>query len=124
MVEHQARAANAALNRRWAGEGVDKTRLTRVGAVLKRLGIEHIPSYSPQGRGRCERVHRTFQDRLVKELTLADAEVRDLLAQRLVLIHVSRTPSLGGPGQHRESDGSAGERLLTNFGAVLCPRQA
>lgn len=54
-----------------AGGPVDKLHLTRVGEVLKRLGIEHIPSYSPQARGRSERVHRTLQDRLVKELKKA-----------------------------------------------------
>jgi hypothetical protein len=35
------------------------------------LGIEHILGYSPQARGRSERVHRTLQDRLVNELRLA-----------------------------------------------------
>ena len=43
---------------------VDKTRLTQVGRALARLGIEHIPAYSPQARGRSERLNRTFQDRL------------------------------------------------------------
>ena len=54
-----------------AGRGVDKTHLTSVGQVLKRLGVEHIPSYSPQGRGRSERMNRTLQDRLVNELEVA-----------------------------------------------------
>ena len=54
-----------------AGGGVDKTHLTSVGQVLKRLGVEHIPSYSPQGRGRSERMNRTLQDRLVNELEVA-----------------------------------------------------
>jgi transposase len=47
---------------------VDKTQLTQVGRALQRLGVEHIPAYSPQARGRSERLHRTFQDRLVNEL--------------------------------------------------------
>src|SRR6185503_11785727 len=51
-----------------AGEPVDPTRLTQVGRALARLGIEHIPAYSPQARGRSERLNRTFQDRLVNEL--------------------------------------------------------
>jgi hypothetical protein len=42
-----------------------------VGRVLARLGIEHIPSYSLQARGRVERLNRTLQDRLVNELRLA-----------------------------------------------------
>lgn len=54
-----------------AGGKVDKTRLTQVGRALKQLGIEHIPSYSPEARGRMERVFRTLQDRLPKELRLA-----------------------------------------------------
>jgi hypothetical protein len=49
---------------------VDRTRLTQVGRALQQLGIAHIPSYSPQARGRVERLNRTLQDRLVKELTL------------------------------------------------------
>jgi hypothetical protein len=50
---------------------VDKTRVTQVGRALARLGIEHIPAYSPQARGRSERLNRTFQDRLVNELRVA-----------------------------------------------------
>jgi transposase len=50
---------------------VDKTRLTQVGRALAELGIEHIPSYSPQARGRSERLNRTVQDRLVNELRVA-----------------------------------------------------
>ena len=54
-----------------AGEAVDKERLTQVGRALDRLGIEHIPAYSPEARGRSERMFGTLQDRLPKELTLA-----------------------------------------------------
>lgn len=50
---------------------VDKRQLTVVGRALARLGIEHIPAYSPQARGRSERLNRTFQDRLVNELRVA-----------------------------------------------------
>jgi transposase len=50
---------------------VDKTRLTQVGRALARLGVEHIPAYSPQARGRSERLNRTLQDRLVNELRVA-----------------------------------------------------
>ena len=54
-----------------AGEPVDRDKLTQVGRALARLGIEHIPAYSPQARGRSERLNRTFQDRLVNELRVA-----------------------------------------------------
>jgi len=54
-----------------AGGKVDKTRLTQLGRALAQLGIDHIPAYSPEARGRSERVFRTLQDRLPKELALA-----------------------------------------------------
>ena len=50
---------------------VDKVHLTQVGRALSRLGVEHIPAYSPEARGRSERMFGTLQDRLVKELALA-----------------------------------------------------
>lgn len=59
-----------------AGEAVDKERLTQVGRALDRLGIEHIPAYSPEARGRSERMFGTLQDRLPKELKLAG--IRDV----------------------------------------------
>lgn len=52
------------------GEKVDKERLTQVGRALKQLGITHIPAYSPEARGRSERMFGTLQDRLVNELRL------------------------------------------------------
>jgi transposase len=51
-----------------AGEEVDKDRPTQVGRALGQLGIEHIPAYSPEARGRSERMFGTLQDRLPKEL--------------------------------------------------------
>jgi hypothetical protein len=54
-----------------AGEAVSKTQLTQVGRALAQLGIEHIAAYSPEARGRSERMFRTLQDRLPKELRLA-----------------------------------------------------
>jgi hypothetical protein len=50
---------------------VNRRQRTQVGRALERLGIEHIPAYSPQARGRSERLNRTFQDRLVNELRVA-----------------------------------------------------
>jgi hypothetical protein len=54
-----------------AGDAVDKSRLTQVGRALARLGVEHIPAYSPEARGRSERMFSTLQDRLTKELKMA-----------------------------------------------------
>ena len=54
-----------------AGGKVDRANLTQVGRALDHLGVEHIAAYSPQARGRSERVFHTLQDRLTKELALA-----------------------------------------------------
>jgi transposase len=54
-----------------AGGRVDRQNPTQVGRALAQLGIEHIPAYSPQARGRSERAFRTLEDRLPKELAIA-----------------------------------------------------
>ena len=53
-----------------AGEKVSKSQLTQVGRALSHLGVEHIAAYSPQARGRSERVFGTLQGRLPKEFGL------------------------------------------------------
>jgi hypothetical protein len=54
-----------------AGGKVDKANPTQVGRALAQLGITHIPSYSPEARGRMERAFGTLQKRLPQELRLA-----------------------------------------------------
>lgn len=54
-----------------AGGKVDRINLTQFGRAMSQLGIEMIPAYSPQARGRSERMFKTHQDRLVKELAMA-----------------------------------------------------
>ena len=54
-----------------AGGPVDRHRLTQVGRALQELGIQMIPAYSPQARGRSERRFGTWQGRLPQELRLA-----------------------------------------------------
>lgn len=56
---------------RKAGEKVDKHRLTQVGRAMKELGVQMIPAYSAQARGRSERSFGTWQGRLPQELRLA-----------------------------------------------------
>src|SRR5260221_5016990 len=53
-----------------AGGAVNHDRLTQVGRALKELGIQLIPAYSPQARGRSERGFGTWQGRLPQELRL------------------------------------------------------
>jgi transposase len=53
-----------------AGGKVDRRRLTQVGRALHDLGVQMIPAYSPQARGRSERNFGTWQGRLPQELRL------------------------------------------------------
>ena len=52
----------------------DKEELTQFARACKQLGIELIHAHSAQAKGRVERVFRTHQHRLVKELRLARAK--------------------------------------------------
>ena len=58
------------------GGKVDKVNVTQVGRALAQLGVVHIPAYSPEARGRSERMFGTLQDRLIKELRLGG--IRDI----------------------------------------------
>ena len=60
-----------------AGGKVDRSQPTQVGRALSHLGVEHIAAYSPQARGRSERLFQTLQDRLPKELALAGITTMD-----------------------------------------------
>ena len=53
-----------------AGEPVDTRQLTEVGRALRDVGIDPIPAYSPQARGRSERNFGTWQGRLPQELRI------------------------------------------------------
>jgi hypothetical protein len=61
-----------------AGGKIDAHRLTQVGRALRELGVQMIPAYSPQARGRSERNFGTWQGRLPQELRLR--EIRTLEA--------------------------------------------
>jgi hypothetical protein len=61
-----------------AGGKVDRINLTQFGRAMTQLGIEMIPAYSPEARGRSERAFGTLQDRLPKELL--DAGITEVAA--------------------------------------------
>jgi transposase len=71
-----------------AGAPVDHHRFTQVGRALRELGIQMIPAYSPQARGRGERRFGIWQGRLPQELRLAGIttveEANRFLRQRYV----------------------------------------
>ena len=53
-----------------AGERPDRTRESQIDRALSRLGTQLITAYTPQARGRMERMWRTWQGRLPQELRL------------------------------------------------------
>ena len=65
------------------GEPVDHNRVTQVGRALRELGIQLIPAYSPQARGRSERGFGTWQGRLPQELRLRGITTIDAANQFL-----------------------------------------
>jgi transposase InsO family protein len=74
-----------------AGGKVDRDQPTQVGRALSHLGVEHIAAYSPQARGRSERLFQTLQDRLPKELALAGITTMDAANAWLVILIYRRT---------------------------------
>jgi len=76
-----------------AGGKVDKANPTQFGRALDELGIERIAAYSPQARGRSERLFRTWQDRLVKELAregITDMKAANAYVQKVFLPDFNR----------------------------------
>src|ERR1019366_7312828 len=59
------------------GGKVDPHRLTQVGRALRELGVQTIPAYLPQARGRSERNFGTWQGRLPQELRLRGIQTVD-----------------------------------------------
>ena len=51
--------------------------MSQFGRALSELGVELIPAHSPQAKGRVERLFKTFQDRLIKEMRLAGVSTLD-----------------------------------------------
>jgi len=60
-----------------AGEKVLEGHLTQIGRALKDLGVKMIPSYSPEARGRSERMNETLQGRIPHELRLRGIKTKD-----------------------------------------------
>ncbi len=100
-----------------AGGKVDKVHLTAFGEAMKRLGIEMIPAYSPEARGRSERAFSTA--RLPKELALAG--ITNMAAANHYLATVYR-PAFNREFSHTAAEqGSAFVPLLgVNLDDVLC----
>jgi len=93
--------------RQQARETAQNEPLTQFGRAMKSLGVQVIAANSPQAKGRVERVNRTFQDRLVKELKLlgiVTIEQANAYLEKTFLTSLNelicQTPS-GGANLHR-----------------------
>ena len=59
------------------------TPTSQFGRALGELGVELIAAHSPQAKGRVERLFKTFQDRVIKEMRLADVSTLEAANQFL-----------------------------------------
>jgi hypothetical protein len=71
-----------------AGGKVDKSDPTQFGRAMRQLRIEMIAAYSPEARGRSERMFRTHQDRLAKELEAAGITSMDAANRYLEQVYM------------------------------------
>ena len=100
-----------------AGGKEDKGNLTQFGRAMAQLGIEMVPAYSPEARGRSERAFGTHQGRLPKELALAGATNME-----------SANTTAGGakPGQNPNGAGFkrhlSGRKIALRKAPKPCPR--
>jgi len=100
-----------------AGGKVDKVHLTQFGAALQRLGIDLIPAYSPEARGRSERAFSTHQARLPKELALAGITDRDAANRYLAAVY---RPAFNQEFRHPARE--AGSAFVPYLGGPLADR--
>jgi transposase len=100
---------------------VDKDNPTQVGRALAQLGIELIPAYSPEARGRSERMFGTLQKRLPQELRLAGIstmeEANRFLKEVFWPAHNARF------ARPAEAPGSAFVAFAGNLQDILCVQE-
>lgn len=102
-----------------AGGKVDKEKPTQFGRAMNQLGIEMIPAYSPEARGRSERMFGTHQDRLTKELALY--EITDMEAANRYIEEVYLPAFNQEFSQPPLEEGSAFVPLIgANLNEILC----
>jgi transposase InsO family protein len=105
-----------------AGGKVDRACPTQVGRALEHLGVEHIAAYSPQARGRSERVFHTLQDRLTKELALAG--ITTMEAANMFLRDVYIPAHNARFAVKPEQDGNAFVAITgVNLAEILCVQE-
>ncbi len=104
-----------------AGGKVDKKNLTQFGQAMKHLGIEMIAAYSPEARGRSERMFRTHQGRLPQELALAG--ITDMKSANRYLTDIYRPAFNAEFMQPAMEEGTAFVRWIgKSLDDILCER--
>jgi transposase len=105
-----------------AGEPVSRTVETEFGRALKQLDIRHIGAYSPQARGRSERMFQTLQDRLVREL--ADAGIETMAAANRFIAE-TYLPAHNGAFMVKASEAGTAFVPWTSgeLGEILCQQE-
>ena len=101
------RASHFFLTRK-AGEPVDRQRPTQVGRALRELGIQMIPAYLPQARGRGERNFGTWQGRLPSRVAICGR----LLRSRQRMGSCGRAISGSSIGRLCRAERPTGQRLF------------
>ncbi len=104
-----------------AGGKVDRDNPTQVGRALAQLGIELIAAYSPEARGRSERLFGTLQKRLPQELRLAG--ITSMEAANRFLKEVF-WPAYNRRFAPAEETGSAFVPFAGKLEEILCVQQA
>ncbi len=104
-----------------AGGKVDKDNPTQVGRALAQLGIELIAAYSPEARGRSERMFGTLQNRLPQELALAG--ITDMAAANRFLKEVYLPAHNARFARPAEDTGSAFVPFAGNLAEILCVQE-
>ena len=101
-----------------AGGPVDKDNPTQVGRALAQLGIELIPAYSPEARGRSERMFGTLQRRLPQELRVAGIATMEAANRFLADVYLPRHNACFA--RTPEDAGAAFVSFAGNIEDILC----
>ena len=104
-----------------AGGKVDHDNPTQVGRACAQLGIELIAAYSPEARGRSERMFGTLQKRLPQELRLA--AITDMASANRFLEEVYLPRHNARFARSTEAAGSAFVPFTGNPAEILCVQE-
>ncbi len=104
-----------------AGAKVDHDNPTQVGRACAQLGIELIAAYSPEARGRSERMFGTLQKRLPQELRLAG--ITDMASANRFLEEVYLPRHNARFARSAEAAGSAFVPCTGDPAEILCRQE-